>query len=254
VNAVLLTSGFNHELTIQQVRHQIGTDVTTPTRTINLLILDSRRMEPECFEAACDKIVLMRKTFGLHYGVLVCNAPTLQLTVAAIRCGLRDVIYQYITATRLRAIISASNPNVRISIKEFNALASFLRTFSGSADTTNPVADIARREEEIARRSNELNNLERKLAAEKDAVENRDRELRERTRRLDRQFALMQTDGDIGTSASSTTALQSAELQSLSRKLEQRSAELDFREKLLLEMETVFNTTPEIPTRKNPLG
>jgi hypothetical protein len=250
VNLILLTSGPGGELTVHQVRHQIGTEPMLATRAINLLILDSRRMEPECFESACSKISVLKAHFGLHYGVLLCQTPTLPLTVAAIRCGLRDIIHQFIGAARLRSIVQAANPGVRVGVREFDAVAAFLRTFSGNNASDTPVADIARREQELARRAEELNKLEKRLYVEKDAVENRDREVKERTRRLDRQFAMMQKDTDIGSgtsgaapsSAAAPAGGNNSELQALALRLEQRAAELDFREKLLLEMETALNT------------
>ena len=176
--------------------------------------------------------------------MLICHAPTLPLTVAAIRSGLRDIIYQHITAARLRSMIQAANPTTRLTVKEFDALAAFLRTFTGLSGSDSPVADLAARESELARKAEQLAILETRLTVEKEALANRDRDLRDRTRRFERQLALQQNDADISPAAppppSSGSTPPILELEAMARKLEQRAAELDIREKLLMEMQTIL--------------
>lgn len=243
MNTVLLTRGLGEDLVVHQIRHQVGTDPIPATRTVNLLILDSRGMESECFDAACAKVGQIRMNLGLNYGVLFCQTPTLPMTVAAIRCGLRDVINQFMPAARLRALLQSANPGVRVKLREFDAVVSFLRTFGAGAGAESPVADLARREQELTKRAEQMKETEARLAVERDSFASRDRDLRERTRRFDRQLALQQNDADVAPTPA--PSFQSgppfAELQALARRLEQRAAELDYKEKLLTEMQSLLS-------------
>lgn len=239
MNIVLLTCGQGGKLSVHHVHHQVGIERTPTPRTIHLLVLDSRRMESDCFAAACAEIATIRKALGLNHGVLLCQTPTLPLTVAAIRCGLRDVICRYVSASHLRALLQAAHPGVRLTVQEFDAIATFLRTFSGLSVSEGPIADLAKRETELARKSEQLAGLESRLAVEKEAIITRDRELRERTRRLDRQLAMQQTDADVVPTASPQVSIAPFELEVMSKRLEKRAAELDVREKLLTEMEAL---------------
>ncbi|MBC8011817.1 MAG: hypothetical protein H7067_17155, partial [Burkholderiales bacterium] len=203
---------------------------------VNLLILDARRMERDCFAAACAEVGVIRAKLGLNLGVLVCKTPTLALTVAAIRCGLRDVVTQYVTASHLRQLIRVASPDTRL--QDFDGVVSFLRTFSGLSTTETAPGDLARREQELARRAEEVASLEKRLASDKDTISRHEQELRERTRRFDRQLARLQTDVDIATTQTSMPPF--AEQEAMSRLLDQRAAELDLREKLLLEMQELL--------------
>lgn len=235
---VLLTRGLGGGLSIQQVLHYTGLERTpVPPPLVNLLILDARRMEKECFAAACAEVGTIRAKLGLNLGVLVCKTPTLALTVAAIRCGLRDVVTQYVTAAHLRQLIRVASPEARL--QDFDGVVSFLRTFSGLSTTETAPGDLARREQELARRVEELSSLEKRLATDKDNIARHEQELRERTRRFDRQLARLQTDVDVGTPPVSSVP-PFAEKEAMSRLLDQRAAELDLREKLLLEMQELL--------------
>lgn len=237
---VLLTRGLGGGLSIQQVYHHNGLErpPTTPP-LVNLLILDARRMEKECFAAACAEVGSIRAKFGLNLGVLVCKAPTLALTVAAIRCGLRDVVTQYVTASHLRQLVRVASPETRLS--DFDGVVSFLRTFSGLSSTETAPGDLARREQELARRIEEVSSLEKRLAVDKDTISRHEHELRERTRRFDRQLARLQTDVDVATApAVSRPPFVAEQQEATARLLDQRAAELDLREKLLLEMQELL--------------
>lgn len=244
MNIAILTSGLGGKLSVLQIHHQAGLERVAGSRIINLLILDARHMEPACFTAACAEIGVIKAKFGLHHSLLLCQTPTLPITVAAIRCGLRDIISQYLSAAHLRAIIQASHPGVRLGVKEFDSIAVALRALSGLSSSESPVADLARREQELARRTAELNQNEARIAADKESIDARDRDLRERTRRFDRQLARLQTDADVAEPASQTPWASSAEYQVLVRRLEQRAAELDVKEKLLNEMQALLLAAP----------
>ena len=248
MNIVLLASGLGGGLSVQHVRHQIGLDRgTAPTSRVNLLILDSREMDDTCFQAACAEVGSIRGRFGMNLGVLLCKAPTIALTVAAIRCGLRDVVTQYVSAGHLRHILRVACPDIRL--QQFDGLVTFLRTFSGLSATEISSGDLVRREQEVARLREELKEMERTLTLEKETIARREQDLRERTRRFDRQLARLQTDMDVAGSSFSAPPVASPpypELEAMKRKLDQRSAELDMREKLLTEMQELLTAQASV--------
>ena len=68
---------------------------------INLLVLDARRMNPACLQAAFTEVTRLRRSPGVKHGVLVCDAPLLPLVLGAMRAGLRDIIHEPLTARQL---------------------------------------------------------------------------------------------------------------------------------------------------------
>ncbi len=251
MHLVILTAGPGGALSTQHLRH--GLNPKTTTGPVNLLVLDSRHMSPECFAAATQAVNDIRARHGLRYGVMLCGArPPLPMVVAAIRCGLRDIISQYIGAAHLRQVLRAAVPD--LGRREFRDAIAFLRTFSGfsgAGTVTDGDANIGRRAEELNRRAEALTERENAITLAKEQLAKAERELRERTRRLDRQLARMQTDADLGpppqavASTDSTPPIGSGELTALAQRLEQRAAELDVREKLLNEMQALLLATPQ---------
>ncbi len=236
MNIVLLNNGLGDRLVVQQLRYQLRQENAPESSRINLLIVDAREMSDECFAAACNEVRAVRSRFGLNLGVLVCKQPTLPITVAAIRCGLHDVVTQYVSAAHLRDLLRIASPGVRL--QQFHAVVALLRTFSGFSAAEVSARDLARREQELARKREELTELERRLLQEKETFSHREHDLRERTRRVDRQLARLQTDVDAAVAPS---AAPSAELEALKRKLDQRAAELDLRERILNEMQELLS-------------
>jgi hypothetical protein len=259
MHIVILTAGQGGSLSTQHLRH--GHNPRPESDLVNLLVLDSRHMSPECFAAATRTVNEIRARFGLRHGVLLCGQkPQLQIIVGAIRCGLRDVITQYMGAAHLRQLLRASVP--ALSRRDFREAIAFLRTFGGLAGADTEAENrLGRRAEELKRLSESIAEREKALVAEKDRLTKLDQDLRERTRRLDRQIARMQTDADVapagsvtpfaGSSSGGANALP-AELAALSARLEKRSAELDVREKLLNEMQALLLAAPKATATAKP--
>jgi hypothetical protein len=250
MHLVLLTSGKNGGLSTQHL-HQ-GPPVSAPRAdTVDLLILDARHMSPHCFNTATQAVLDIRARLGLRHGILLCNQPTIPLVIACIRCGLRDIINHYVGAAHLRQLLRSAIPS--LSRKEFRDAVAFLRTFSGFVSGADRgTVEVGRRTEELNRRAESLAELEKTLANEKDRLDRLDRDLRERTRRLDRQLARLQNDSDIlpppATSSSSSggsTPPMPVDLAALTKRLDQRAAELDLREKMLNEVQALLLSTPE---------
>lgn len=244
MHIVILTNGKNDALSVQHVHHHSAAATPAaraPSPNVNLLVLDARHMSAECLNEATRKVVEMRAKNGLRHGILLCDKPDLPLLVASIRCGLRDVVSKHIDAAHLRQLLRAAVPG--LSRREYRDAISFLRTFNAFAtgeggDSTT----LARRAEELGRLATSLAEQEKELANEKDRLSRLEQDIRERTRRLDRQIARLQNDSDV---TPATPAANTAELEALAQKLEKRSAELDVREKLLNEMQTLLLSTPE---------
>jgi hypothetical protein len=250
VNIVILSSGLRGDLVIQRLTHQVGLERGTTSRTVNLLLLDARHMSPECFAEACAKVGRIRDQLGIRLGLLLCDAPTLPMTVAAIRCGLRDVVSHFVTAGQLRQILRAAEPATRL--RDYDGIVSLLRSLGGAnagSGAETDAAGLARRDQEITRRLDEISEVEKRLHAERETFDQREKDLRERTRRLDRQLARMQSDGDTAfappaAASSGPSPEQLAELEQRTRQLEQRAAELEVKEKLLTELQNLLLTTP----------
>lgn len=197
-------------------------------------------MDEACLAAACNEVRTIRKNSGLNHGVLLCETPSLPLAVAAIRCGLRDVVIQFIDAHQLLKLLKSANPDLKITRRQLDETAAFLRMFSGFSGAQSPVADLAQREKELARRTEQMMSTESRLASERESLEARERDLRERTRRVDRQLAMLQTDADVSAGSGSNTSSLNLEFKAKALQLEQRAAELDLREKLLGEMQELL--------------
>lgn len=248
MHLVLLTSGKGDSLSTQHLHHGQHASARTDAGSIDLLVLDARHMSPACLAAATRCVVEIRSRHGLRHGVLLCAQPTLPLIVASIRCGLRDVITQYLGAAHLRQLLRASLPN--LTRRDFRDAVSFLRTFSAFSTTDANSLPLARRAEELTRRAETLAEQEKAIALDKDRLARMEQDLRDRTRRLDRQIARLQNDADVQTSATSApfpggSNAPLPDYAAMSRRLEQRAAELDVREKLLNEMQTLLMATPQ---------
>lgn len=245
MHLVLLTSGQGGALSTQHLHHGANAVLKKEDAPIDLLVLDARHMSPACLSAATRSVTEIRSRHGLRHGVLLCAQPTLPLIVASIRCGLRDVINQYIGAAHLRQLLRAALPN--LTRREYRDAVAFLRTFSAfSGSEGGNSLPLARRAEELSRRAEALAEQEKALALEKDRLARQEQDLRERTRRLDRQIARMQNDADIQPGPPPAIAgAGQPDYAAMSRRLEQRAAELDVREKLLNEMQTLLLATPQ---------
>lgn len=218
------------------------------TRAVHLLIVDSRRMSPACLDASLAEVVTINRTLGFRVGVLVCTTPTLALTIKTMRAGLHDIIREALDARSLRRLVQNSLPRTREGLETLEAIISLIRLSGGKQTFAPPVpaADIARRHNELTSRAEQLANIEKRLAFDRAALDARDQELRASTRRLERNLSRLQSDADIAPPAPSP---MSAELQALAERLDQRARDLDFREKLLLEMESLLTASARAATR-----
>lgn len=247
MHLVLIAAGQGNELSTQHIHLQHGTGGHAPSRFVDLLVLDARHMHQGGIEAAMKAVADIRTRHGFRHGVLLCAQPALPLVVSAIRIGLRDVISQYISAAHLRQLLRSAIPS--LTRREYRSIVAFLRAFNAFSSTNGHSVPLARQSEELDRRKRELDEQTKIFEIEKDRLARADQEIRERTRRLDRQIARLQNDSDVSGLTSSPFATGSAspmpDTAAQSRRLDQRAAELDLREKLLNEMQTLLLSTPQ---------
>lgn len=250
MHLVLLSTGQGNELSVQHIHHHHGSAAVTPSRYVDLLVLDARHMSQSCIETAMKSVAEIRTRNGFRHGVLLCEKPALPLVVAAIRTGLRDVISQFISAAHLRQLLRSALPT--LTRREYRGIVAFLRAFNSFSAVDGDSLPLARRAEELDRRNEDLTEQFKILNAEKDRLSRLEQDIRERTRRLDRQIARLQNDSDVSVSSATVSADQAA----MAKRLDQRSAELDVREKLLNEMQTLLLSAPQsAPMAKHlPLG
>ncbi len=247
MNLILITAGSPNRPNVpavQQLRLLMGAGAkASKTRAVHLLVVDTRRMNAACLDAALEEVAVINRSLGFNLGVLACRLPTLKLTVAAMRAGLHDIIHEPLGARRVRNLVRTAMPGVRISLAEFSPLAALLRAFVGRPAVRElPTHLLARRELDLARRSEQLENIEKRLAFDRAVLDARDQELRACTRRLEREWVRLQTDADITPVPTTPAAVApfTADLHSLAHQLEQRARDLGFREKLLREMEALL--------------
>ncbi len=220
---------------------------------MQLLVVDARRMSKPCLEASLAEVATINRTLGFRLGVLVCSTPTLPLTVKAMRSGLHDIIRESLDARGLCRLMQNSLPGSRLGAEALATIVGLLRLSGGKQafQPPLPAVDIARRQNELASRAEQLANIEKRLAFDRAALEARDQELRTSTRRLERNLSRFQTDADVAPPAASTTSspFAPADLQALATRLEQRARDLDFREKLLREMEALLTASAQAVSR-----
>ncbi len=258
MNIILITKGLRTRPEIPSVRqiHLQTSDCPAPssTRAVHLLVVDSRRMNPACLEASLDEVATINRTLGFRLGVLLCSTPTLALTVKTMRSGLHDIIRESLDARSLRKLVQNSLPGSRVGQEALDTLIGLIRLSGGKQAFQPPIpaVDIARRQNELSSRAEQLSNIEKRLSFDRAALEARDQELRDSTRRLERNLSRLQNDADIpspATGSQTSSPFAAAELQSLAARLDQRARDLDFREKLLREMETLLTANAQAVTR-----
>lgn len=248
MNLIVLTKGPRSRPdspSVRQLQLDAGENpASANTRAVHLLVVDARRMTPACLDASLAEIATINRTLGFRVGVLVCTTPTLALTVNAMRAGLHDIIREALDARSLRRLVQNSLPRTRAGLETLETVLSLVRLSGGKQTFQPPVPanDLARRHNELASRAEQLANIEKRLAFDRAALDARDQELRASTRRLERNLTRLQSDSDVAPA----TSPASSELQALAERLDQRARDLDFREKLLLEMESLLTASARV--------
>lgn len=253
MNLILITRGHRTRPDtpcVRQVHLQISETPSSHTRAVHLLVLDARRMSAACLDASLAEVATINHTLGFRLGVLLCSTPTLDLTVKTMRAGLHDIIRETLSARGLCKLVQHALPGSRLGHEALVTIFSLLRLSGGKQAFLPPlpVVEIARRETELSCRAEQLANIEKRLAFDRAALEARDQELRASTRRLERNLARQQSDADVAPAPSPASSV-GADLQTLAARLEQRARDLDFREKLLLEMEALLTASAKATVR-----
>ncbi len=216
---------------------------------VHLLVLDARRMKPPCLHAAFAAVTRLRRSAGVKHGVLVCDAPLLPLVLDAMRAGLRDIIHDPLSARQLLHLLRVATPGHRACARQISTLAALVRTLA-STERAPGGPTLARREHALVQRAEQLAHMETRLALQRASLEDREHKLRVATRRLEREFATLQNDGDLSASPVRPAGTQTAtpfsappfvaDLQAITAQLAERAHALDIRERMLQEMESLL--------------
>jgi len=249
-----------------------GSDPAVPAAAapVHLLVLDTRRMNAACLAAAFEETNRLRRFPGFRHGVLVCDVPLLPVVRSAMRVGLRDIIHEPLTARQLVQLLRAATPGHRACSRQIATLGAIVRTLAAADGPASPSADIARREYALAQRADQLTHMETRLSLERAALEDREQKLRASTRRLERDFAALQSETALArpkpaasvstptatpfTASPFTTSPFATDLQAIATQLAERAHALDIRERMLQEMESLLLaqvTTPSTPQAAN---
>jgi hypothetical protein len=238
--------------------------------TVHLLVLDTRRMNTPCLKAAFEETNRLRITPGFKHGVLVCDVPLLPVVRSAMRVGLRDIIHEPLTARQLVQLLRAATPGNRTCSHQIAALGAIVRTLAAADGPASPSARLARREYALAQRSEQLEHAETRIALQRAALEDREQKLRAGTRRLERDFAALQSDSDLArpkpapaaatpsatpfTATPFTASPFATDLQAIARQLAERAHALDIREQMLKEMEGLLLAQVAAPAGQQAVG
>lgn len=223
---------------------------------VHLLVLDARRMNPACLKAAFAETLRHRSSPGFKHGVLVCDVPAIPVVRGAMRSGLRDIIQQPLTARQLVHLLRAATPGHRTCSRQIAALGAIVRTLAAADGPASSSAILARHEYALNQRSEQLDHRETRLTLERAALEDREQKLRASTRRLERDFAALQSETALTrpkpaaivstptatpfTASPFTTSPFATDLQAIAAQLAERAHALDIRERMLQEMETLL--------------
>ncbi|MFA6962155.1 MAG: hypothetical protein WC205_15475 [Opitutaceae bacterium] len=234
--------------------------------SVDLLVLDARRMTNACLQSAFREVVRVRAMTGLQHGVIVCDVPKLPIVLGAMRAGLRDIIHEPLSARQLVQMLRVASPNRRTCARQIAALAAIVRTLNTERSSL-PASTLARREFALEQRAEKLAHMETRLTLERAALEDREQKLRTSTRRLERQFAALQNDADAprpasapkppeapaitspfsrppfvnGTASPFSASPFVTDLQAIADQLDERTKALDIRERMLQEMEVLLS-------------
>jgi len=216
---------------------------------VTLLVLDARRMNPACLQAAFTEVIRLRREPGVKHSVLVCDGPHLALVLGAMRAGLRDIIHEPLTARQIVRMLRVATPGHRACVRQVSALAALVRTVSATSRPPGAAA-LAGREYALVQRAERLDHTETRLALQRASLEDREQKLRAGTRRLERELTALQNDPDIPRPAPRPASTPTAtpfsappfvtDLQAIAAQLAERAHALDIRERMLQEMETLL--------------
>jgi hypothetical protein len=210
-------------------------------------------MDPAALNAAIVWVARARNTQPVRKAIMVCAKPPIEFVVRAIRAGINDIFERPLSGRQIFGLLAReqSQDAVRQAARSIMQCGRLLAGTEGSAaNATAP---------NLLERERRLEDLQKQQAAESARLEQmretlhvRETEILTRARRLDDEFARMQTDSDLATAEAGTAAAVAAgmipagdsdehnRLRAAEAQLKTRAAELDNRETALATRERML--------------
>jgi hypothetical protein len=228
-----------------------------PTNLIDLIVVDGRDMDSSALNAAIVWVARTRNTQPVRKAIMISQKPPIEFVVRAIRAGINDIFERPLTGRQIFLLLAREQPRGAVrqaarSIMQCGRILAGTESMGGEASGPN-----------ILERERRVEDLQKNLAAESARLEQlretlhvREAEVMMRARRLDEEFARMQTDADVISTAGPAVApgeippgnsdeherLRAAESQLKTRAsdLDRREVALATRERMLREFEAML--------------
>jgi hypothetical protein len=242
---------------LHELRFDARAQEDNPANTIDLIVVDAREMDPATLNAAIVWVARTRNTQPVRKAIMVCQKPPIEFVVRAIRAGINDIFERPLTGRQIFLLLARDQPKGAVrqaarSIMQCGRILAGTEGGGGPASTPN-----------LLERERRLEDMQKHHAAESARLEQlretlhvRETEVLARARRLDEEFARMQTDTDVANAAAATVVtgeippgsseehlrLRAAEeqLKSRANELDKREDALATRERMLREFEAML--------------
>lgn len=229
----------------------------------DLVLLDTRNLSPGGLAAAFAHLRELRDRRRFRRAFMICPAPTLPVTVDAIRAGIVDILPLAPGPMRLLRMLREALPPETRTRGTMRALLTSMRGLvlwsPGAASAASAASAAARESARLEQRRETAAREERRLEALRDGLATREARLTDWQRRLELDEARLEAAREKESSYEPTTPIapepnpiweaHARHLEELTKELERRAAALDVREAMLKEFDTLLSQSqPPFPT------
>ena len=223
------------------VRHFWFGDQFDPPRggALDLLLLDARLLSAEALRAALLHVAVMRQAHSFRLAVMIWPSPTLELTVLALRSGIRDVLVSLPTLRKTLRLLRKALPPGRRSRSHIHTLLDAGRVLIRPISVSSELETISRDKRETQRKLDALAREELRIQGLRASMEAREIHLKRQESMLKnelRDLQEMRVDSQNSSAAELGRSFEK-QLQDLSVSLERKARALEAREQMLREME-----------------
>lgn len=219
---------------------------------VNLLVLDTRRFESAGLASALERMREWRDHRVVRQAVMICPVPTLPLTVAAMRAGVRDILPLAPGPGRLLRLLRGAIPKESRGRGQGRAMLSAVRSLLRLDQRTGSESiaiERAREDMELTRRREDQAREAERLQALRHALSEREARLERRQSRLAQDLEHLHAGREEAADMARTTKLEAREreLAERARELERRAAELEVREMMLKDLDALLEQSSRPP-------
>ena len=209
---------------------------------MDLLLLDARLLSAEALRAALVHVAVMRQAHTFRLAVMIWPSPTLELTVLALRSGIRDVLVSLPTLRKTLRLLRKALPPGRRSRYHIHSLLAAGRVLIRPVSVSSEIEMLSRDKREAQRKLDVLAREELRIQGLRAAMEAREIHLNRQEGMLKnelRDLQEMRVDSHSNSVAELGRSFEK-QLQDLSVSLERKARALDAREQMLREMEELL--------------